>query len=611
MTKKSNPKNNKKMSKSNNDKPKKNIVLFVIKNKNEINDKNTKDEKKNENKDEKKNIDEKKDDKDDKDLVDKIDYDKIFDDDYDKDSNSFNYNEYENDDDQSSNEEKFSEDYDLNEEIFDPENNNFEYNDHNQDYEDEQDYDEDDEDYDDEDYDDKDYDDEDDEDYDDEDDEDYDDEDDEDYDDEEDDYEESKEYEEGEIDEEEEEDQNKDDKNNKKSNADKVRKRNRDDRSLDNLFSIIINGGRPSEKRPSLFDKRPDLGELNSKRSNKKQKKESFYDYFKEAKELLPINKKIENLKDLIELGETYDKKDKNRYVINMKALNKCIKPLKELDKFIGMKKIKEMVMDLIFMRLQNFEDNLENEMWHLVVQGSPGCGKTEVSRVIGKLYYGLGIVDKDEFTQVKRSQMIGKWCGHTAAQTQEIFDNAEGGVLFIDEAYSLGNPDQKDAFTKECIDTINQNLTEKKRTVVIIAGYKEQLDSSFFSYNPGLSRRFKMRLSIDNYSFDELRKIFLKKLYESGWEILDKNEDEEIPLKFFEKNKDLFKFNGGDMENLWSLVKMVHCRRVFGKESKLHKKVTKEDLKNALDKYKENDEVKQRDNDIHFKNQMMNSIYC
>ena len=68
------------------------------------------------------------------------------------------------------------------------------------------------------------------------------------------------------------------------------------------------------------------------------------------------------------------------------------------------MKKVKEMILDLIFLRLQNIEDNLENEMWHLVIQGSPGCGKTEVSRVIGKLYYGLGIVDKNEFTQVKRS---------------------------------------------------------------------------------------------------------------------------------------------------------------------------------------------------------------
>ena len=235
---------------------------------------------------------------------------------------------------------------------------------------------------------------------------------------------------------------------------------------------------------------------------------------------------------------------------------------------------------------------------------------KTEVSRVIGKLYYGLGIVDKNEFTQVKRSQLIGKFCGHTAAQTQEIFDKAEGGVLFIDEAYSLGNPEQKDSFTKECIDTINQNLTEKKRTVVIIAGYKEQLDSSFFSYNPGLARRFKMRLSVDNYNFEDLRLIYLKKLRENGWDVMDKNEEEQIPVSFFEKNIDLFKFNGGDMENLWSITKMVHCRRIFGKDNSLIKKL-QEDLHNALEKYKENEEVKNRDDDKHIQKYIRDTMYC
>lgn len=92
---------------------------------------------------------------------------------------------------------------------------------------------------------------------------------------------------------------------------------------------------------------------------------------------------------------------------------------------------------------------------------------------------------------------------------TQQVFDDAKGGILFIDEAYSLGNPEQRDSFSKECIDTINQNLTENKDTVVFIAGYKDQLNESFFSYNPGLNRRFKMRLTIDKYNAPDLREIF------------------------------------------------------------------------------------------------------
>ena len=253
---------------------------------------------------------------------------------------------------------------------------------------------------------------------------------------------------------------NKDNKDNQKNKRKPFKKRKKEEDSLNRMFSIII--GSSPKSYPFTEPREPPYPPPQYDK-NKKNKKENFYDYFKEADELLPINKKIETLQDLIDLGETYDKNDKKRYVINMKALHKCIKPLKELNNFIGMKNIKEMIMDLIFFRLQNIEDDLEKEMWHLVVQGSPGCGKTEVSKVIGKLYYGLGIVEKDTFMQVKRSQLIGKFCGHTAAQTQEIFDEAEGGVLFIDEAYSLGITEKRDTFTKECIDTINQNLTEKK----------------------------------------------------------------------------------------------------------------------------------------------------
>lgn len=380
------------------------------------------------------------------------------------------------------------------------------------------------------------------------------------------------------------------------------RKRKSYDDSFDSFFNIILGSNPVSAINPidtELVNKRTP--------SKKKQRKEKFHDYFKESNKLLPIDTKIDTLEDLIMLGEKYDENDDNRYVINLRALHKCVGPLKELNAFIGMKNIKKMIIDLMFFRLQNFEDN-QNEMWHLVIQGSPGCGKTEVSKIIGKLYYGLGIVDKEDFTQVKRSELIGKYLGHTAAQTQDIFDKAEGGVLFIDEAYSLGNPEGRDNFSKECIDTINQNLTEKKNTVVIIAGYKEQLNESFFSYNPGLARRFKMRMTIDSYNHHDLREIYIKKIKESNWKILDDIE-KEIPIDFFEKNRNIFKYNGGDMENLWSLTKIVHARRVFGKSNDIVKKISKKDLENALELYKENDEVSARDNDL--KKYIINTMYC
>ena len=379
-----------------------------------------------------------------------------------------------------------------------------------------------------------------------------------------------------------------------------------------------------SPKKRNIFDKNDDDDKINNTldsfftilmnknndgKNNKKTEKtvEDFFDYFNEDVILHPINKEIKTINDLIDLGLTYDPLDKKRYVINLRALNKCVEPLRELNKMIGMKNVKEMIIDLMFFRLQNLRDG-DNEMWHLVIQGTPGSGKTEVAKILGKLYYALGIAKKDSFTPVKRSELIGKYLGHTAKMTQEVFDNAKGGILFIDEAYSLGNPEGKDSFSKECIDTINQNLTENKDVIVFIAGYKDQLDESFFSYNPGLNRRFKMRITVDKYSAGELREIYIKKIMDDKWEVMENDLITNIPLKFFEKNYEMFKYNGGDMENLWHLTKICHARRIFGKELIYMKKIIDKDLEKAFNNYLCNDEFKNRKDDI--KKYLQNTLY-
>jgi hypothetical protein len=383
-------------------------------------------------------------------------------------------------------------------------------------------------------------------------------------------------------------DKNNDDKNNDDKNDDDDKINN----TLDSFFTILMN---KNNGKSGVNNKKPE------------KKVEDFFDYFNEDTILHPINKEIKTINDLIELGLTYDPFDTKRYVINLRALNKCVEPLRDLNKMIGMKNVKEMIIDLMFFRLQNLRDG-DNEMWHLVIQGTPGSGKTEIAKILGKLYYSLGIAKKDSFTPVKRSDLIGKFLGHTAKMTQEVFDNAKGGILFIDEAYSLGNPDGKDSFSKECIDTINQNLTENKDVIVFIAGYKEQLDESFFSYNPGLNRRFKMRITVDKYSANELREIYIKKIMDDKWEVMENDLITNIPLKFFEKNYEMFKYNGGDMENLWHLTKICHARRIFGKEIIYMKKIIDKDLEKAFNNYLNNDEFKNRKDDI--KKYLQNTLY-
>ena len=319
--------------------------------------------------------------------------------------------------------------------------------------------------------------------------------------------------------------------------------------------------------------------------------------YFKNVnqEDLKPIDNKINNIKDLIKLGKKYNSEDKEKYVINLKILNNCIQPLQELDNMIGLDNIKTSILNFVFYYLQNFDEDNKNAMKHTILEGHPGTGKTQVASILAKLYNELGLTKNNKYFQYSRSDLIGKYLGHTSSKTQECFNKAKGGVIFIDEAYSLGNPEGRDSFSKECIDTINQNLTEMKDEIIlIIAGYKEQLETCFFSYNPGLYRRFPFRFNTGNPSPNDLRLIFEKKINDNNWIL-----NEKIDNKFFEEKRDYFKYNGGDIETLFYLTKIAHSKNVFGKSINLRKKLTNNDVLDGFELFINNDEVKSRHDDI------------
>ena len=210
------------------------------------------------------------------------------------------------------------------------------------------------------------------------------------------------------------------------------------------------------------------------------------------------------------------------KYSLNLKMLNELLPSLYKLQAMIGLESVKNSIIDMILYYLQNFERS-NNSMLHTVIEGPPGVGKTELGKIFAEIYAGLGIIESNKVKVVRRTDLIGEYLGHTAHRTQEAIDEANGGVLFIDEAYALGNEEKRDSFAKECIDTLNQNLSEnKKKFICIIAGYPDELDKCFFSYNPGLKRRFPFRYQIDSYSYEELMDIFLKKISDSRWKIND-----------------------------------------------------------------------------------------
>jgi len=332
---------------------------------------------------------------------------------------------------------------------------------------------------------------------------------------------------------------------------------------------------------------------INPDKKTKKNEEEEDEDYFNTDK-LLNIEMEINNLQDLINLAKTYKPNSEERYVINMKKLHSCLPILEKLNSMIGMKSIKRNIINLFFFYLQNFvKDEKGKSMKNTVIEGPPGSGKTEVAKILGELYYHLGLVKKKTFIKVKITDLIGKYVGHTEEKVEKLFEEAKDGVIFFDEAYTLGNKDRPTSFSKVAFDIINKKLTEDD-VAFIIAGYKKQLDESFFSNNPGLYRRFPFRFSTDKYLPNDLKLIYEKMVRDDKWLISDKNS---IKLKFFEKNYQYFPYSGGDMENLWHFTKVVHAKRVFGKDINLRKKITNKDLENAFVLFANNEEVSKRVN--------------
>lgn len=325
-------------------------------------------------------------------------------------------------------------------------------------------------------------------------------------------------------------------------------------------------------------------------------------------KKKVEINATINNIKDLIDLTEQYPLSDETEYNINMTALHKIKTELKELNSMIGMKEMKENVVDQLLYYIQDLHNTSSNgDFMHTVIYGPPGTGKTEIAKIIGRIFCNLGILKKGIFKKVTRSDLVAGYLGQTAIKTKDVIQECIGGVLFIDEAYALGNVEKRDSFSKECIDTLCEALSDHKDDLmVIIAGYDTELKDCFFSYNQGLDSRFTWRFKTENYNSSDLFQIFLKKVKDTGWTV---DENSKINAEWFEKNMVYFKFFGRDIETMFSKIKIAHGRRIFCKPEADRKKITFADLEKGFDMFLKNDDVKNR-KDSESINKMLMSLY-
>ena len=326
--------------------------------------------------------------------------------------------------------------------------------------------------------------------------------------------------------------------------------------------------------------------------------------------EFINIETEINNISDLLNLVNNYKLDTHIKYNINMKSLHEIKEPLEELNNMIGMQKLKNNIVEQILYFIQELHKNKDStgEFLHTVIYGPPGTGKTEIAKIMGKIYSKIGILSKGTFKKVTRSDLVAGYLGQTALKTRDVIKESLGGVLFIDEAYSLGNLEKKDIYSKECIDTLCESLSDNKdNLMVIIAGYEKELNDCFFSFNQGLDSRFTWRFKTDEYSHEDLYKIFLKKVKDIGWTIDDNSN---ITSDWFKKNKDYFKFYGRDIETLLSKTKIAHSKRVFCRPETEKKKITIKDLDKGFEIYLNNDDKKIKREEEALKQQLYSSMY-
>ncbi len=249
------------------------------------------------------------------------------------------------------------------------------------------------------------------------------------------------------------------------------------------------------------------------------------------------VNCKINKENNVTKVLKKEDKLEKNTN--NKKAME-------ELEDLTGLEEVKEQIKKVInFISLSKNRNNMP--MLHMCFNGNPGTGKTTVARIVGKIFAEENILsDKEVFVEAQRNDLIGKYVGHTAPKTQDVINKALGGVLFIDEAYSIASYIQDEGgrdYGAECIATLLKGMEDNRNNLcVILAGYTEEMNH-MLNVNPGFKSRIQFTINFPDYNEEELYTIF-RNLCKNEKYKLSNNIKQEL-IKHFEiakKRKKLFK---------------------------------------------------------------------
>jgi stage V sporulation protein K len=196
----------------------------------------------------------------------------------------------------------------------------------------------------------------------------------------------------------------------------------------------------------------------------------------------------------------------------------------RELEKMIGLKPVKKTIAEIsayALIQARRSQHSLKTgpTALHMVFRGNPGTGKTTVARILGGIFKEIGILPKGHLLEVERADLVGEYIGHTAQKTREVLKKANGGILFIDEAYTLAQGGGKD-FGHEAIATLVKAMEDQRdEMIVILAGYCLEMDAFMLS-NPGLRSRFALQINFPDYESEELFNIALQMYNERDYEL-------------------------------------------------------------------------------------------
>lgn len=310
-----------------------------------------------------------------------------------------------------------------------------------------------------------------------------------------------------------------------------------------------------------------------------KLSEEPFWNVLKEIKDIVLDCKlrKIDILND-----ENIKADFKKKYSIKDKK-QKQKSGIKELNSLIGMDEVKKQVEQIInFLKINKERENLP--ALHMMFTGNPGTGKTTVARIIGKLFGEMKILsDKEVFVEVHGRDLVGRFVGWTAGQTKDKVKEAEGGVLFIDEAYSL-NSHLRGSFEDEAIATLIKEMEDKRDKIcIIMAGYENEMEE-LIKLNPGFESRIPFKIKFPDYSSEELYEIFKKMAKKENYKISNNIKDILLQRFEIEKKKENFA-NARCVRNIFEKVKFEQANRIAKcKEANINI-IKKEDVLNVIEK--------------------------